>query len=138
VLLVDDEESYITILSKRLNARGFKVDTATSGANAIDRVGKKIFDVIVLDLAMPEIDGLETLKRIKREAPEAQFIILTGQASVRAGIEALKEGALDILEKPVDLEQLMQKIGEAKQKKVLIIEKKHEDHVKEILIMKGW
>ncbi len=138
VLLVDDEEQFLDVFSKRLQGRGLKVDIAVSGDEAIKRVKDKQFDTIVLDLVMPGIDGIETLKRLREENPDLQIIILTGHGTVEKGVEAMKEGAVDFLEKPVDLKKLLEKIGEAKQRKVLIVEKRREEEIKKIIESKGW
>lgn len=138
VLLVDDEEQFLNAFSQRLKSRGMKIDTATSGEEALSHTKGKDLDAIVLDLAMPGMGGLETLKKMKAENPDLQVIILTGHASLEKGIEAMKEGALDFLEKPVDINKLLAKIGEAKQKKVLLIEKKAEEKVRDLLKSKGW
>jgi DNA-binding NtrC family response regulator len=138
ILLVDDEEEFLKVLSQRLEGRGMKVDTSTTGEAAIEKAKAKGFDAIVLDLAMPGVDGMETLKRIKSENPDLQIIMLTGHASVDKGVEAIKEGAVDFMEKPVDLNKLLKKIEEAKNKRVLIVEKEHEEKIKEILKSKSW
>ncbi len=138
ILLVDDEEQFLKVLSQRLEGRGIKVDTSTSGEDAIKRVEGKDFDAIILDLAMPGMSGLETLKRIRSENPEVQIIMLTGHSSVEKGVEAIKAGAVDFLEKPADMNKIMEKISEAKRKRIVLVEKKHEANVKEILQSKGW
>jgi len=138
VLLVDDEEQFLKVLSQRLEGRGIKVDTSTSGEDALKRVEGKDFDAIILDLVMPGMSGLETLKRIRSENPDVQIIMLTGHSSVEKGVEAIKAGAVDFLEKPADLNKIMEKISEAKRKRIVLVEKKHEAHVKEILQSKGW
>jgi DNA-binding NtrC family response regulator len=138
VLLVDDEEQFLKILSQRLEGRGIKVDTSTSGEDALQKVEGKAFDAIVLDLAMPGMSGIDTLKRIRKENPDLQIIMLTGHGSVEKGVEAIKAGAVDFLEKPADMNKIMEKIAEAKRKRILLVEKKHENHVKEILQTKGW
>ncbi len=138
VLLVDDEEQFLKVLSKRLEGRGMKVDTSTSGEDALNRVHGKEFDAIILDLAMPGMSGIETLKRIRSENPDVQIIMLTGHGTVEKGIEAMKAGAVDFLEKPADLNKIMEKISEAKRKRIILFEKKHEEHIKEILKSKGW
>ncbi len=138
VLLVDDEEQFLKVLSQRMEGRGLKVNTSTSGEDALKRVKEKDFDAIILDLAMPGMSGIETLKRIRSENPDVQIIMLTGHGSVEKGVEAIKAGAVDFLEKPADLSKIMEKISEAKRKRVLLVEKKHEAHVKEILQSKGW
>jgi len=138
ILLVDDEEQFLKVLSKRLEGRGMKVDTSVSGEDALNRVKGKEFDAIILDLAMPGMSGIETLKRIRSENPDVQIIMLTGHGTVETGIEAMKAGAVDFLEKPADLNKIMEKISEAKHKRILLFEKKHEEHIKEILKSKGW
>jgi DNA-binding NtrC family response regulator len=138
ILLVDDEEQFLKVLSQRLEGRGMKVDTSSSGEEALSRVKGKEFDAIILDLAMPGMGGMETLKRIRSENPDVQIIMLTGHGSVEKGVEAIKEGAVDFLEKPADLSKIMEKVAEAKRKRIILVEKKHEAHVKEILQAKGW
>ncbi len=138
VLLVDDEEQFLKVFSQRLEGRGLKIDTSTTGEDAIKRVKGKEFDAIVLDLVMPGISGIETLQRLRSENPDLQIIILTGHGTVEKGIEAMKAGAVDFLEKPADMDKILEKIGEAKRKRILLIEKKHEEHIKEILKSKGW
>ena len=138
VLVVDDEEQFLKVFSQRLEGRGMKVDTSTSGEEALTKVKGKDFDAIILDLAMPGISGIETLKHIRSENPDLQIIILTGHGSIEKGVEAIKEGAVDFLEKPADVNKVMEKISEAKRKKIVLVEKKHEAHVKEIIQSKGW
>ncbi len=138
VLVVDDEEQFLDVFSKRLEGRGLKVDKATTGEEALKRVKDKDFDTIILDMMMPGISGLDTLKRLKEENPDAQIIILTGHATVEKGVEAIKAGAVDFLEKPVDINKLLEKIGDAQHKRMIIVEKKSEEAVKELLKTKGW
>jgi DNA-binding NtrC family response regulator len=138
VLVVDDEEQFLKVFSQRLQGRGMKVDTASTGEEALDRAKKKDFDAIILDMAMPGMSGIETLKRIKSENPDLQIIMLTGHGTVEKGVEAMKLGAVDFLEKPADINKILEKISEAKRKRVVIIEKKHEEHLKQILQSKGW
>jgi FixJ family two-component response regulator len=87
---------------------------------------------------MPEMDGLELLKAIKKKRPELQVILLTGYASIGKGIEAMKFGAVDFLEKPADLKVLTEKIKEAQAHKMLIVEKQVEEKMKNIIRVKGW
>src|SRR5210317_1692896 len=138
VLLVDDEEQFLDALSQRLETRGLKVATVTSGEDAVNQVEDHNFDAIIVDLAMPGIDGIETLKRIKKKRPDLEIIMLTGHATVKSGIEAMKLGADDFLEKPVDLNVLLEKIGEAKNKRMLVVEKGRQEEVKKILKSKTW
>jgi DNA-binding NtrC family response regulator len=138
VLLVDDEVDFLEAMAERLKTRGLKVSTATSGEDAITHVDKEEYDLIILDLSMPGIDGLETLKRIKTRQPDAEIIILTGQGSIRTSIEAMKLGAEDFLQKPVDISELMDKIIEAKDKRLLVLESKSVKEIEKILHTKGW
>ena len=138
ILLVDDEEDFLSTLAERLETRGLKVDTASSGEEALAKVGKQGFDLIVLDLAMPGMDGIETLKRIKAKQPEAEIIILSGQGSIKTSIEAMKHGAEDFMEKPVNITDLLDKISDAKDKRVSILEKKSAQDIEKILKSKGW
>ena len=138
VLLVDDEQDFLETLSNRLEMRGLKVSAVTSGEQAISEAKQQDYDAIVVDLAMPGIDGLETLIRIKADNPNAEIIMLTGHASVQSGVEAMKLGAGDFLQKPVELTELMSKIGEAKNKKMLVLQKKSQDELRQILKTKSW
>ncbi|MFH2123369.1 MAG: response regulator [Pseudomonadota bacterium] len=138
VLLVDDEEEFCDLLSQRLETRGMKVNAVNSGEDAVSKVENESFDAIIVDLAMPGIDGLETLRRIKEKRPDLEIIMLTGHATVQKSIEAMKLGAEDLLEKPVDLNALMEKIKEAKHKRMVVLEKKTSDELKDILKHKAW
>lgn len=138
ILLVDDEEQFLELLSQRLEIRGLKVSSVTSGEEALAQVEEQNFDVIVVDLSMPGIDGIETLKQLKEKDPDAEVIILTGHATVQSGIKAMKLGAEDFLTKPVELGVLLETINTAREKKMIILEKKSQDEIKDILVKKGW
>ena len=138
VLLVDDEEEFLRTLSKRLEMRGLKVTGATRGEVAVDLADQQNFDAIVIDLAMPGMDGLETLKKIKESHPDAEIIMLSGQGSVKTSIEAMKLGAEDFLEKPVDMKELLSKIDEMKTKRILILEKQSMEEIENIMKTKSW
>jgi DNA-binding NtrC family response regulator len=138
VLLVDDEQDFLDTLSERMRDRGMNVSTTTSADDALKKVDTEPYDAIVLDLMMPEMDGLELLKAIKKKKPELQVILLTGHARLDKGIEAMKLGAVDFLEKPADLKLLTQKIKEAQAQKMVIVEKQVEEKLKQIIRAKGW
>jgi len=138
IMLVDDEEEFINLMSQRLETRGITVVAVTSGEEAIIHADDINYDVAVVDLAMPGIDGIETLKQLKERRPDIEVIMLTGQATVQSGIEAMKHGAMDFLEKPVDLDVLMEKIRLAKEKRMLVLEKKSAEELKNILKSKSW
>jgi DNA-binding NtrC family response regulator len=129
VLLVDDEKDFLEAMSERLRARDMDVTTASSASEAFEKMENEPFDAIILDFQMPEMDGMEALKSIKAKRPESQIILLTGYATLEKGIEAMKIGATDFLEKPADLEVLSQKIKQAKAEKMVIVEKQQEQKV---------
>jgi CheY-like chemotaxis protein/carbonic anhydrase/acetyltransferase-like protein (isoleucine patch superfamily) len=110
VLLVDDEQEFLTPLSKRLILRGFKVTTANSGAEALALLEQEFYGAVVLDLVMPDMDGLETLRQILKKNPSQQVILLTGKGTGAHESEALKLGALDFLRKPVEMETLVERL----------------------------
>jgi DNA-binding NtrC family response regulator len=138
ILLVDDEELFTDVLSERLESRGFEVKIANSGLNALKMIKEKTYDAIVLDLNMPEMDGMETLKKIMEYNSKLQIIFLTGQGTIEKGVEAVKLGALDFLEKPADLDKLVEKVKEASTKRILLYEKNREEELKDILQNKSW
>jgi DNA-binding NtrC family response regulator len=138
VLLVDDEPEFVQVLSQRMESRGVGVDTAASGREALEKVRGKSYDAIILDLAMPEMDGIETLKRLLEDNPDLQVVLLTGYATLEKGVEAIKLGAMDFLEKPAEIQELMEKIRKAKANRMLIVEKRAEEKIKSILETKGW
>jgi len=138
VLLVDDEQEFTSVLSERLEARGLQVETASNGLAALEKVQGSSYDVVVLDLAMPGMDGIETLKRLLAQNPDLQVIMLTGHATVQKGIEAVRLGAREVLEKPADMTTLLAKISDAKTDKILLVEKRMEERIRGILQSKGW
>lgn len=117
LLLVDDEEAYVNVLSNRLGKRGFNVTKSYGSADALQKLRYQEFDVIVLDLKMADMDGIEVLKIIKLIDPQIQVIMLTGHGSAAACKQGLELGAFDYLTKPCELEALVEKIREAFQKK---------------------
>jgi len=118
ILLVDDEERFRTNLQKMLRAQGLTVGAAASGAQALEELKLTPYDVIVLDIRMPDMDGLAALKELKRINPEAEVIILSGHASMDAAMEINRLGGYDYLMKPCPLEELLLKIDAAYDKKV--------------------
>lgn len=138
VLLVDDEEEFVSALGDRLEARGLEVDAAENGEIALAKVQKKKFDAILLDMSMPGMNGIETLKGLLAINPDLQVILLTGQATLGQAVDAMKLGALDFLEKPADIETLVVKIAEAAENRASLEDKRAEDQVSEIIRKKGW
>ena len=118
ILLVDDESPFVEAWSKRLTMRELQVSIALSGPEALEKLEQNpSIDVVVLDVKMPGMDGIETLKAIKARYPLIEVIMLTGHATVESAIDGMKDGALDYLMKPCDLDVLMAKVREAKNKK---------------------
>ena len=117
VLLVDDEEEFVSTLAQRLQIRGYTPGTANDGEAALNMIANTPYDVMVLDLMLPGLSGLEVLQEVKRQFPDLPVIMLTGQGSTREGMEGMHSGAFDYLMKPIDLDELMLKIDEAASKK---------------------
>jgi DNA-binding NtrC family response regulator len=131
VLLVDDEAPFVDALTKRLGKRGLTVLSAFSGQEALEKLAADSrIDVVVLDVKMPGMDGVDTLKAIKASYPLVEVIMLTGHATVESAIEGMKLGALDYLMKPCEMEVLMGKVQEAKTKK-----DRHEEKIAEARAM---
>ena len=119
VLLVDDEEEFVSTVAKRLRLRGLEVEGLHSGEAALEAIAEDPPDVVVLDVRMPGIDGVEALKAIKAAAPLVEVIMLTGHASVEVAIEGMEFGAFDYLMKPAELDALLYKIQDAFKNKSL-------------------
>ncbi len=113
LLLVDDEEGYVNVLANRFRRRGLDVTKAYSGAEAIQAVGRDAFDIVILDLKMEDMDGLEVLRMFNRMGLNMKVIMLTGHGSQAAAREGIRLGAFDYLTKPCELNELLEKIQEA-------------------------
>jgi DNA-binding NtrC family response regulator len=118
ILLVDDEERFRSNLKKMLTAEGFEVSEANSGQKALEELALHAYDVILLDMRMPDMDGLTTLAAIKERHPDPEVIILTGHASVDAAAEIIRLGAAEFLLKPCPLEEVIAKIETAFERKL--------------------
>jgi DNA-binding NtrC family response regulator len=138
VLLVDDELEFVEALADRLEARGLEVVKANSGQEALALADGKTFDAIVLDMAMPGMDGLETLEGLLSINQDLQVILLTGRATLEQAATAIRIGALDLLEKPAEIETLVEKIEMAATKRWSLEEKRIEEKVADIMRKKGW
>lgn len=117
ILLVDDEVAFADNLLKLLTKRGYEVVVKYNGADAVSIVGEKEFDVIILDMKMPGMDGIAALKEIKKKVPLVEVLILTGHGSVESGIEGMQLGAFDFLTKPIRFDELQEKVSEACRRK---------------------
>jgi DNA-binding NtrC family response regulator len=117
ILIVDDEERFRLTLAKLLKVRDLDVTTLGSGPEALEALKQEQYDVIVLDVRMPGMDGIETLAEIKKLNPNIEVIILTGHASVDAAVDIMKLGGYDYLLKPCSVEELIEKIEAAFERK---------------------
>jgi DNA-binding response OmpR family regulator len=113
LLLVDDEVEFVSTLAERLALRGIDVRTALSGEEALRQIAADPPQVIILDVMMPGMGGLEVLQRVKAQNPEIRVILLTGIGNPRDGAEGIRLGAFDYLMKPLQIEELLEKVGAA-------------------------
>ncbi len=113
IMLVDDEERFLETTKKLLERKGHQVLTAPSGIEALEKLNGAAVHVVVLDVKMPGMDGVETLKEIKKFFPLVEVIMLTGHATVESAVLGLKAGAFDYLLKPCDIDELLGKAEEA-------------------------
>jgi DNA-binding NtrC family response regulator len=138
VLLVDDERPFVEAMSKRLVKRGLAVVQAYSAQDGLDKLrDDKDIDIVVLDVAMPGMNGIQALKEIKSARPLVEVILLSGYATVESAIEGMKMGAHDFLIKPCDIEILVSKIAEAEEDKIAHEEKILEARMRQITLASG-
>jgi len=117
ILIVDDEKDFVEMFSLRLKEQGEKVSTAHSGKEALKLLETVAIDVVILDIRMPGMDGIDTLKQIKKLHPIVEVIMLTGHGSTETAVEGMKLGAFDYLMKPADFEDIKLKIENARKRK---------------------
>lgn len=110
ILVVDDEQEFLELMTNRLQKRGFTVNIAPNGEQALERVAEEDFDAMVLDVKMPGIDGIEVLRRVKRMRPNLPVLLLTGHASIEAAMTGVETGAVDYLLKPVPINDLIMRL----------------------------
>ena len=122
-LFVDDEEEFLATVMKRLKKRNVNVTGAKSGEEALQILEQQPVDVIVLDVRMPGMDGIQTLREIKKRFPLVEVVMLTGHASMEVAIEGMELGAFDYLMKPADIDELLYKLQDAYKKKSIQEEK---------------
>jgi DNA-binding NtrC family response regulator len=131
-LIADDEVPFVETVTKRLKKRGLHITSAFSGQEALESLEKdRDIEVVILDVKMPVMDGIEALKEIKQRYPLVEVIMLTGHATVETGIEGMKLGAFDYLMKPCDMELLFSKVREAAARK-----RQHENRIIEAQLKK--
>jgi DNA-binding NtrC family response regulator len=128
ILVVDDEEAFRYMLSQLLSGTGYNVDTAVDGVAAINAVQSKLYHIVLCDVKMPKVDGVEVLKFVKANAPGVEVIMLTGMADVKTAVECMKHGAYDFITKPTTTDELLTTINRALERRQLMIDN---------LVMKG-
>jgi len=132
VLIVDDEKEFLETLVKRLKKRKLDAKGAGNGENALKMLKHNAVDVVVLDVRMPGMDGIETLREIKNDFPLTEVVMLTGHACMEVAVEGMEIGAFDYLMKPVDIDELVYKLQDAYKKKLI-----HEEKIKNLERLKG-
>lgn len=125
ILIVDDEKEFAETLAERLMIRDYDVSICTLGSDAVEKIKQYNFDVVILDVQMPGVDGVDVLKAIKSIKPLTEVLMLTGHATVETAIEGMKLGASDYLLKPCETEELVSKIDRAYEKKA-----EHEERIR--------
>ena len=134
ILIVDDEEDFLDTLMNRLKKRGIDTAGCTSGEEALELIKKKTFDVVVLDIKMPGgMDGIETLREMKKLRPDTEVLLLTGHGSVETSVEGMKEGAFDYLLKPIKLEALLEKVAQALEKKETEQHRRQSEQIRKVI-----
>ncbi len=116
ILLIDDEEEFVTTLAQRLEYRGYYARAVHEGQAGLNALAEDLFDIVILDLMMPGLSGMDTLKQIKNNYPDIPVILLTGHGSTKTGIEGMRHDAFDYLIKPLDINELIGKINLALKK----------------------
>lgn len=132
LILVDDDEEFVVALAGKLEKLGFFTRYAFSGHEALDLIQADLYDVAILDVRMPKMDGLALLVEIKSIRPEMEVILLTGYASVQTGVDGMKKGAYDFLIKPANIDVLLARINAAYAKKLAHDELENEKRLVQI------
>ena len=119
LLLVDDEPDFKEVMLKHLSRRGIRLSVAECCLDALDELDTAPADVVIMDMHMPEVNGIQCLRQVKERWPLTEVIILTGHASVQSGIEGMQSGAFDYCIKPIDVRELLEKVELAAQKALI-------------------
>jgi len=134
VLVVDDEQEFRDMTIKRLSKRDIMAEGVESGEMAIERIRRGDIDVVLLDVKMPGMGGVEALRQIKQKKPLTEVVMLTGHASVESGIDGMKLGAFDYLMKPMEFESLLEKLSEAYERKRIQQDKIEQAQIKRDMV----
>lgn len=119
LLLVDDEPDFTEVMHKYLSRNGIRLSIAENCREAMETMATRTIDVVIMDMNMPEMNGIQCLRMIKDHWPHAEVIILTGHASVQSGLEGMQSGAFDYCIKPIDVRELLEKVELAAQKALI-------------------
>jgi len=138
ILLVDDEKEFVETLAERLKLRGFSITVCFDGEEAIRIIKDAPVDIVILDVQMPGLDGIDTLREIKQLVPLIEVIMLTGHATVKTAIDGMKLGAYDYIMKPVENDNLVDKMNKAYARKVEQEERISQAEIDNIVKTKGW
>jgi DNA-binding NtrC family response regulator len=137
LMIVDDEEQFLESMKKRLSVRGFNVIAVTRGEKAIEAARQQPVDIALVDLKMPGMNGEATLEALKQEHPWIEVVILTGHGSIDSAVECTRSGAYNYLQKPCELDRLLDVLSQAYKKRVMNKMKLQEEKLDEILQMAG-
>ncbi len=124
ILVVDDEAEFVELFVKRLQKRSFQVASAQSGQEALGWLDKNSVDIVILDIKMPGMNGIETLKEIKKRQPFVEVLILTGHGSIESSLQGIHHGAYDCIMKPFDMKDLLYKVQKAYERRQLMLAEK--------------
>jgi len=124
ILVVDDDDTLRKTMSRLFEKKGFTVNTAGTGREGLNKIREMFYDLIILDIRMPEMDGIEVLEKIMELKPETTVVMISGHGNIETAVEAIKKGAFDFIVKPLDLNRLLITIRNAGDKTVLIKETK--------------
>jgi len=119
LLLVDDEPDFKEVMLKHLSRMGIRLSVAEGCLEALETLEAHAIDVVIMDMNMPGVDGIQCLRKVKERWPQTEVIILTGHASVKSGIEGMQSGAFDYCLKPIDVRELIEKVELAAQKALI-------------------
>ena len=133
LLIVDDEERFLNTTQTVLERKGVRTFIATNGADAMNTIQKERIDVVILDVKMPGLDGVEALRVIKKRYPLVEVIMLTGHASAETAVEGMGLGAFDYLMKPCDVNKLLDKANKAFEKKKTLEDKSRKEKIDKII-----
>lgn len=133
ILIVDDEEQFLNSISRRLEVRDFKVIAVDRGEKALEAARSQPIDIALVDLKMPGMDGEETLKELKKEHKWMEVVILTGHGSVESAVECIQDGAYKYLQKPCELDTLLEVLKDAYLKKVMNTQQLKEERIDDLM-----